>query len=36
MNRIEPQARFVGNVSVYFDEAASFTQHSQKRSSDAG
>jgi hypothetical protein len=27
MNRIEPQAGFFDNVSVYFDEAASFTQH---------
>ena len=27
MNRVQPQAGFFDNVSVYFDEAASFTQH---------
>jgi hypothetical protein len=27
MNRVQPQADFFDNVSVYFDEAASFTQH---------
>jgi glutamate dehydrogenase (NAD(P)+) len=27
MNRAQPQVGFFDNVSVYFDEAASFTQH---------
>jgi glutamate dehydrogenase (NAD(P)+) len=27
MNTVQPQAGFFDNVSVYFDEAASFTQH---------
>jgi len=27
MNRVQPQAGFFDNVAVYFDEAASFTQH---------
>jgi hypothetical protein len=27
MNRVNAQSGFFDNVSVYFDEAASFTQH---------
>ena len=27
MNRVQPQAGFFDNVSVYFDETASFTQY---------
>lgn len=29
MNTVQPQSGFFDNVSVYFDEAASFTQHPQ-------